>query len=54
MIYEGSIYAQSGTVKIDMTRISLLKNLNAMGTCVVFIISEKAYSLSKKESDNHR
>ena len=28
LIYEGSIYAQSGTVKIYMTRISLPKNLN--------------------------
>ncbi len=31
MIYEGSICAQSGTVKIDMTRISLAKNLNKCG-----------------------
>ena len=30
LIYEGSICAQSSTVKIDMMRISLLKNLKSL------------------------
>ncbi len=32
LIYEGSICAQSGTIKIDMTRISLPKNLKVCHT----------------------
>ena len=50
LIYEGSICAQSGTVKIDMTRISLPKNFNFLRqvprVCAVlykFNITERSY-----------